>query len=254
MKRKKLKRKLMKIAKQEVTLLDHMGTDLTVVNSARVSFHKESEWEEYGMFDAMPTDNRPTHYDPDFRVHKILSEKDVKLINYLAKHNHWTPFAHCFASFHVKVPMFVAMQLDKHTVGLVTNSVSRRYVDDEPEFFFPEEWRGKPINAKQGSSGVLADMQPELVISATAQYATQMALNTYQDLLAVGVAPEQARMVLPMNTMTERIWSGSLAAFARVCKLRLDPHAQQEIQEVAQRVDAALQPLFPVSWEALKGN
>jgi len=218
----------MKIVKQEVTLLDSMGSDLTVVNAARVSFHKTSS---------------------EFDV-----AKDSKLISYLAKHQHWTPFAHCFASFRVKVPMFVAMQLDKHTVGLVTNSVSRRYVDDEPEFFFPEEWRGKPINAKQGSSGVLADMQPELVISATAQYATQMALNTYQDLLAVGVAPEQARMVLPMNTMTERIWSGSLAAFARVCKLRLDPQAQQEIQEVAQMVDAALQPLFPVSWEALKGN
>jgi thymidylate synthase (FAD) len=241
----------MKIAKQEVTLINSMGDDLSVVGAARVSFNKASDWERYDMFDTPP---EGCVYDPETRTHYKLSDKDTKLINYLAKHNHWTPFAHCFASFHVKVPMFVAMQLDKHTVGLVANSVSRRYVDDEPEFFFPEEWRGKPINAKQGSSGVLADMQPELVISATAQYATQMALNTYQDLLAVGVAPEQARMVLPMNTMTERIWSGSLAAFARVCKLRLDPHAQQEIQEVAQMVDAALQPLFPVSWEALKGN
>lgn len=244
----------MKIAKQEVTLLDHMGTDLTVVNSARVSFHKESEWEEYGMFDAMPTDNRPTHYDPDFRVHKMLSEKDVKLINYLAKHNHWTVFGHCTLSFRIKAPIFVARQLGKHQVGLVWNEVSRRYVDEEPEFFFPDEWRGKPVNAKQGSSGVLADMQPELVISATAQYVTQMALNTYKDLLAVGVAPEQARMVLPQNTMTEWIWTGSLAAFVRVCKLRLDAHAQQETREIAQLIAEDLQLLYPVSWEALKGN
>lgn len=216
-------------------MLDSMGSDLTVVNAARVSFHKTSS---------------------EFDV-----AKDSKLISYLAKHQHWTPFAHCFASFHVKVPMFVAMQLDKHTVGLVTNSVSRRYVDDEPEYYLPSSWRSRPDSSiKQGSGKDTIDkiwwIEDDSWYSVEDGVKESMAVahRRYTRMVECGVAPEQARMVLPMNTMTERIWSGSLAAFARVCKLRLDPHAQQEIQEVAQMVDAALQPLFPVSWEALKGN
>lgn len=214
-----------------------MGSDLTVCDAARVSFHKESDWEYFTDEDGVQSTR--------------LSEKDTKLINYLAKHNHWTCFGHCTASFRIKAPIFVARQLGKHQVGLVWNEVSRRYVDEEPEFFFPSEWRGKPVNAKQGSSGVLADLQPEMVISATAQYATQHALNTYTDLLAVGVAPEQARMVLPQNMMTEWVWTGSLAAFARVCKLRRDTHAQQETQELAQQISNIMGTLFPVSWKAL---
>lgn len=232
----------MKIADMSVELIDHMGDDLSVVNAARVSFAKESQWE------------RDVVYDLDDPLQKAISwtdklnTKDTKLINYLARHNHWTPFAHCFLSFRVKVPMFVAMQLDKHTVGLVTNSVSRRYVDDEPEFWLPVEWRGRPENMKQGSSGVVTN---NVSIIKFVEAETRRMLINYEELIAVNVAPEQARMVLPMNTMTERIWSGSLAAFARVCKLRLDSHAQQEIQEVAQKVAALVEPLFPASFKAL---
>lgn len=205
----------------EVTLVDHCGSDLSVVNAARVSMHKE---------------------------HKEFEDNDVKLINYLAKHNHWSPFGHAFLSFRIKAPIFVARQAGKHQVGLVWNEVSRRYVDEEPEFWFPDEWRGRAENVKQGSAGVieLKDCYPES--------ATMYCLNYYNTLLASGVAPEQARMILPQNMMTEWIWSGSLAAFSRVCKLRLDPHSQKEIQELAGAIAGLVEPLFPVSWKALMEN
>lgn len=219
----------MNIVPMQVTLLDSMGSDLSVVNAARVSFHKESDWEQ--------TDS----YDGKF----YLSEKDKKLINYLAKHGHWTPFGHAFLSFRIKAPIFVARQLVKHQVGLCWNEVSRRYVDDEPEFWFPKVWRGKPVNAKQGSDGVLQ----EPVYHGFAEDA----LVEYKFLLELGVAPEQARMVLPLNTHTEWIWSGSLAAFSRVVKLRTDPHAQAETREIAEKIDALVPMAFCHSWRALRG-
>lgn len=226
----------MKISPMSVELVDHMGSDLSVVNAARVSFAKESDW--------------------DYSRDSIgeLSEKDCKLINYLARHNHWTPFAHAFLSFRIKAPIFVARQLVKHQVGLAWNEVSRRYVDDEPEFWFPNEWRGKPENAKQGSSGVVDDAQPNMLISARVGTQVQEMCFVYNDLLDAGVAPEQARMVLPQNTMTEWIWSGSLAAFCRVCKLRLDPHAQQETRELVEGIKSHLEALFPVSYKAMLEN
>lgn len=214
----------MKIAKMSAELIDKMGSDLSVVNAARVSFAKE---------------------------HKELQDNDPKLINYLAAHKHWTPFAHCFLSFRIKAPIFVARQLVKHQVGLAWNEVSRRYVDDEPEFWFPEVWRGKPVNAKQGSDGVVDLNRPEML---GASDSSSYCLFIYQILLNEGVAPEQARMVLPQNTMTEWIWSGSLAAFARVCKLRLDPHAQQETQEIARQIYDAVPAEFQYSWKALMEN
>ena len=217
----------MKISKQSVELIDVMGTDLSVVNAARVSFHKISE---------------------------KFSEGDEKLVRYLAKHNHWTPFAHCFASFRIKAPIFVARQLVKHQVGLAWNEVSRRYVDEEPEFWFPEEWRGRPVNAKQGSSGTVDSEQPSGDINTYTRMITRDVIDLYKWMLDVGVAPEQARLVLPQNTMTEWIWSGSLAAFARVCKLRLDPHAQAETTEVAQMIADQLSPKFPVSFSVLLDN
>ena len=214
----------MKIVPMSVELVDHMGSDLSVVNAARVSFGK---------------------------VSNELTDKDNKLINYLAKHNHWSPYAHAFASFRIKAPIFVARQLVKHQVGLSWNEVSRRYVDEEPEFWMPAEWRGRPVNAKQGSNGGMAEAQPEMMLSQTLGWAMTACLNTYIDLLKVGVAPEQARMILPQNTMTEWIWSGSLAAFCRVCKLRLDPHAQEETRELVEGIKGLLEPLFPVSFTAL---
>ena len=211
----------MKIAPQSVELIDYMGTDLTICNAARVSFHKEAS--------------------------QYSEEQNNKLINYLAKHDHWTPFAHAFASFRIKAPIFVARQLVKHQVGLAWNEVSRRYVDDEPEFYFPDVWRGKPENVKQGSDGIITDPS----ITFDVKDIVEGCLNTYIALIKDGVAPEQSRMVLPQNTMTEWIWSGSLAAFARVCKLRMDSHAQQETQEVAKMIYNQLMPIYPVAFKAL---
>lgn len=205
----------------EAELIDSMGDDITVVNAARVSFAKEVE--EFG-------------------------EKDTRLIKYLARHNHWTPFAHVTATFRVTAPVFVARQLFKHVVGLVTNEVSRRYVSDEPTFYTPEEWRGAPKNAKQGSDGVVADQG---FCTGYHLDAIRMATNAYHFLLEEGVAPEQARMVLPQSMMTEWIWTGSLAAFARVCKQRLSKDAQAETAIIAKDISAQLSGVAPVSWEVL---
>jgi len=175
----------------------------------------------------------------------------TKLINYFSKHNHWSPFAHAFTSFRIKAPIFVARQLVKHQIGLSWNEVSRRYVDEEPEFWFPKEWRGRPVNAKQGSSNL--DWTPEAnkFWLDVAKGTSQDALLSYDDMLESGVAPEMARIILPQNTMTEWIWSGSLAAFARVCKLRLDSHAQQETRDVAEKIFNEMIILFPVSFTTL---
>ena len=229
----------MKIAKQRVEYVDHMGSDLSVVNAARVSFAKQSDWVYEGL------ERFRSEYDD-----KYLSEKDTKLISYLAKHGHWSPFAHNSISFRIKAPIFVARQLVKHQVGLVWNEVSRRYVDDEPEFYFPDKWRKRADNVKQGSGESFfggGNEYQEII----AKNITEDCFLKYKTLLKNGVAPEQARMVLPQNTMTEWIWTGSLMAFARVCKQRLDSHAQQETQEVAAFIDGYCRNLFPVSWQAL---
>jgi thymidylate synthase (FAD) len=217
----------MKVAKQSVELLDHCGTDLSVVDAARVSFNKKSEFE-----------------DTDTVCHKLF-EKDAKLINYLAKHKHKSPFNHCFMSFRVKAPIFVARQLVKHEY-LPWNEVSRRYVTDEPEFYIPDGFRAKAENVKQGSSD-----QHIAFLSNPVQRASATALMVYDMLLEQGVCAEQARMVLPQNTMTEWIWSGTLFAFAKMCKLRLDAHTQRETQEIAMMIDKEAAKLYPVSWKAL---
>lgn len=238
----------MKIAPMKVDLIDHMGSDLTVVNAARVSFAKESEFVgEPAVLD----------HDGDVMVASTerLSEADAKLINYLAKHNHWTPFGHCFLQFRIKAPIFVARQLVKHQIGLVWNEVSRRYVDDEPEFWFPEVWRGRPEGSiKQGSSGTVDKLWSGAKLDVVTQNIVSETSRIYGELLKSGVAPEQARMILPQNMMTEWYWSGSLAAFARVCKLRLDPHAQAETREIAAAIYPHAEAHFPVSWKALMGN
>lgn len=215
----------------KVELIDHMGADESVVNAARVSFDKQAG----GYSDA----------------------QNARLIHYLARHNHWTPFGHCFASFRIKAPLFVARQLGKHQVGLVWNESSRRYVDSEPEFYTPGTWRARADNVKQGSSDEAAywdgwfwdfkddDMSLE-------QY-YELSLKLYNRMLLEEVCPEQARMVLPQSMMTEWVWSGSLAAFARVCKLRLDPHTQYETRVVAEQIATHMKDLFPVSWNALLG-
>jgi len=215
-----------------VTLIDHMGDDLTVVNAARVSFGKKSEY--------MP------------RVHmgepKVLQFKDDKLIKYLAKHKHISPFGHCFASFHVKAPVFVARQLVKHSF-LRWNEISRRYVDSEPEFYVPDVWRGRSVDKKQGSEGVIEDIDPDVANSMVA-----CAKHDYKYLIAKGVSPEQARMILPQSMMTEWYWSGSLDAFVRMCHLRCTDDTQRESRIVADAIYEEMERLFPVSWKALMGD
>ena len=216
----------------QVTLIDSMGSDLTVVNAARVSFAKESEWDE------IPFGNGPTK--------GLLKDGDERLIKYLAKHDHWSPFGHCSVQFRIKAPIFVARQLVKHQVGLVWNEVSRRYVDDEPEFYVPKKWRLKAEDKKQGSS----DEEIEYSIDGAVQFVTQ----TYKNLLKEGVAPEMARMVLPQNLYTEWYWSGTLMAFARVCNLRCKPDTQKETQIIANMIDKECSSLFTISWEALRDD
>lgn len=223
----------------EAQLLNVMGDDLTVVNAARVSFHKTSSWEPL-----VPG------CEP---VPGNLSEKDKKLINYLAKHGHWTPFGHCSASFRLKAPLFVARQLGKSTVGFVWNEVSRRYVDEEPECYFPSALRLRPSSSiKQGSSSEVwkqTENTPDLMEWMYSQCQEQF--NLYNELIKQDIAPEQARMVLPQNTMTEWWWTGSLAAWSRVFKLRLDPHTQQETRELVQIMHDQLVPAFPNALKAL---
>ena len=221
----------------EVKLVDHMGSDLSVVNAARVSFAKTSEW------DSIP-DVGP--------LEGYLQVGDEKLIKYLAKHNHWSPFGHASMQFHIKAPVFVARQLVKHQVGLVWNEVSRRYVDDEVEFYEPEEWRGKPTNSKQGSSDEVIDINPRNKMIDEYKSLCESAKWTYEYLLRKGVAPEQARMVLPQAMYTEWYWSGTLYAFARVCNLRCKPDTQKETQVIADQIDGLAKELFPNSWEALR--
>jgi len=211
----------------EVTYVNHMGDDLSVVNAARVSFGKKSDY--------MP------------RVHmgepKVLQHKDNRLIKYLAKHKHKSPFNHTFTTFHVKAPVFVARQLVKHEY-MPWNEISRRYVDSEPEFYVPDVWRGRAQDKKQGSEG-------EVKSNANVFYYNTKALMLYNQQLDEGVSPEQARMHLPQSMMTEWYWSGTLYAFAKMCSLRLKSDTQEETQLVAQKIALTMAKIYPVSWEAL---
>ena len=220
----------------KATLKDHMGSDISVVNAARVSFGKTSHpvaWMEYDYEDGSRCGD----------LIAVLDYRDQKLVRYLAKHNHISPFGHAFASFHVKAPIFVARQLVKHSF-LRWNEISRRYVDDEPEFYTPDVWRGRSEDKKQGSEGVVES-------NANMLYYNDKALGLYKQLLDEGVAPEQARMVLPQSTMTEWWWSGSLDALARMCRLRCATDTQYETRVVADQISEVMGDLFPVSWSAL---
>ena len=222
--------------------LQHCGTDTMVVNAARVSFAKESA---------------------------MFNDKEAGLISYLAKHKHKSPFNHTFATFRVKAPIFVARQLVKHEY-MPWNEVSRRYVDDEPEFYVPDVWRGRSADKKQGSDGEIEieNYMPMLISNNKCQIMpsdqfgnTYDSLNDFYDhseslydaLLKMNVAPEQARMVLPQSTMTEWWWSGTIYAFANMCNLRCAPDTQLETRLVANQICDKLRELFPVSWLALRG-
>lgn len=211
----------------KVKLLDVMGHDLAVVDAARVSFDKISSWNsEYG-----------------------LDDPDVRLIKYLAKHKHWTPFAHTSIKFRVTMPIYVARQLAKHQVGGVVNEISRRYISTPPVLDVPKEWRKAAENVKQGSSSALVRIDTGL--QSMIDETMESCLIVYDLLLSQGVCPEQARVVLPVCSETTWIWTGSLVFFARVCKLRLDSHAQKETQQIAQEISDLIEPHFPISWAAL---
>ncbi len=230
----------------KVVLIDSLGTDLTVVNAARVSFDKESCLEIVGYEEEVDLDSRSVTSIPIER----LKRGDEKLINFLAEHNHWSPFAHPQLQFRIKAPIFVARQLGKHQVGLVWNEISRRYVDSEPEFYFPDKWRKKNPDKKQGS------MEDEFVDLNFAENCTVKSvvlncLHLYTVMLEQGVCAEQARMVLPQNMYTEWYWTGSLYAFARVCGLRLKKDTQAETRFIAEQISQLVSNKFPVSWKAL---
>lgn len=221
----------------KVELLDFMGSDLAVVNAAKVSFDKQSDWE---------------WEDDEGMMLYTLSRKDKKLIRYLAEHNHWTPFAHATVKFRVTIPIYVARQLAKHQVGGVVNEVSRRYVSYTPVLDVPTAWRKSAENVKQGSSDELVPM--DSAMRSRIEGVMEDCLMLYGDLLLMGVCPEQARVVLPLCSETTWVWTGSLVFFARICKLRLDPHAQKETRDVAKEFAKHMAELFPVSWAALMGE
>jgi len=229
---KTTKNKIIVLDKGHVEYIEHMGSDLTVVNAARVSFAKTSEWE--------------TTKDGTYK----LSQRDERLIKYLAQHNHWTPFAHPQITLRIKAPIFVRTQLFKHKVGFTENEISRRYVTNEPEFYTPD-WRSAPTDgAKQGSSDFIYDPVVEDLDRMYNRIALE-SVDIYKELMKNGVAPEQARSVLPQGTYTEWWWTGSLSAYARVFKQRIDAHAQWEIQQYANAIGKILEPLFPHSWAVL---
>ena len=203
---------------------DHMGDDNSVVNAARVSFAKDA-----------------SNFTP---------EQNKNLIKYLAKHNHWTPFAHAFVTLHMKAPIAIHAQCVKHQIGFAMNTVSRRYVSEAPDYYLPI-FRSKPIGSvKQGSGDeIKGSMQTN--VQTVYSYYMQASIDLYKQLIDEGVTPEQARFVLPQGVMTEWVWSGSLMAWARFYNQRIDHHAQKEIQELAKQVDKIIEPLFPVAWEAL---
>ena len=215
-------------ARVDVELIDHMGSDASVVNAARVSFGK--------------------------RITE-MSEGDTKLIRYLAKHNHWSPFGHASVQFRIKAPIFVARQLVKHQVGLTWNEISRRYVDYEPEFYEVDKWRGRPVDKKQGSSEENIEwINRSIRTSALQDQVENVALANYNLMIGAGVAPEQARMILPQSMMTEWYWSGTLYAFARVCNLRCAEDAQYETRIVANLINDECEKLFQISWIELRNT
>lgn len=266
----------MKTAEIFVEYLDHMGTDLTVVNAARTSFGKESDWD---MREVTPPGDVPMTV-----LQKSLKPGDANLIRFLAtgyrtgewndlladlddaftdgeqptiegilwefknKAQHWAPFAHPHVSMRIHVPIFLARQLVKHQVGGVWSEESRRYISDEPSFWFPKEWHTRPEDIKQGSGGTVQNQDRAHYLAA---HTTDTALESYVALLSEGAAPEEARIVLPLNMMTTVTWTGSLLFWARVCNQRLDSHAQLAAQELARHIADTVRPLFPVSWKEL---
>jgi len=219
--------------------IDHMGSDLRVADSARVSFSKKSEWEWY--------------YDTEQgEQFKRLKESDAKIIRFLARERHEIPFAHCQVTLRVKAPVPIARQAFKSKVGFVESEESRRYIKTTPEIYVPDEFRAAPVGSIKQGSGEVHPSSKHWMCRYLSK--TREAIEEYEDMIAHGICPEQARFILPQGAMVNWIWTGSLLAYARFYKLRVDGHAQKEIQELAGQIDKIVRPLFPVSWSALVGE
>ena len=285
----------------------HMGDDLNVVNNARVSFDKESEWHrscwscdyvgpadsdgcpqcgvdncgwledagtlsegDQGLIRFLATGFRKSEWNEMIQGVRSMSDLEIhKLFLKLRRHaTHWAPMAHPHIQVRITAPIFLARQYVKHQIGLTWSEVSRRYVDDEPSFWFPDGWRARPEGGiKQGSSDVLVEeITGWKLVSETnwersrqhpqdlAEAITEGALGAYLDMIEAGVAPELARINLPQNMMVTWRWTGSLAAFARVCQQRCDSHAQKEAQILGKQISSIMAGLFPVSWDAMVGE
>jgi len=219
----------------QIELLDHMGSDNQIANTARISMTDLNRW----------------HMLPE----GYTEEQRNKLIKYLAEHDHTSPFRHTAITVQCKVPIFLARQLGKHQVGMSWNEESRRYRDHDVTCWSPEEWRMRPDGSiKQGSGSGFFTEEETAIITDVYMNATGVAMGAYADLLERGVAPEQARAVLPQAMFVEFIWTGSLTSFAHVYNLRIDKHAQKEAQDFAEDLDKIIRPLFPVSWGTLTGS
>ena len=237
-----------------VEYVTHYGDDLSPVNAARVSMNKQSDWEVVGYNEEVDVDSRTIILVPQH----MLSYKDRNLIAYLAKHKHTSCFEHQGATLRLKVPIFIARQIQRHRT-FSYNEVSRRYVDSAPEFYWPDKWRKRADNKKQGSSDEVFETEPLVairewergqVVAAPSKLQSLM-VAMYNGLVALGVAPEQARMILPQNMMVNWVWTGSLLGWAQMCKARLADDAQRETQEFARKVQDVVAPLYPVSWDNL---
>ena len=246
--------------------LDHLGTDLTVVNAARASFGKESDWADAEKRTLKTDDARLIRYlATGYRTSEWLAFldkiKDVVtngslgdltdlLHAYKRRAQHFTPFAHPQVQIRVQIPIFLARQFVKHQVGGVWSEESRRYISDEPGVWFPDEWHSRPEDVKQGSGESLEGYAAACANTFSTE-AVSCALTAYSGMLRAGVAPEEARIVLPLNMMTTVVWTGSLLFWARVCNQRVDSHAQLAAQELGRQIADIVRPLFPVSWKGL---
>ena len=237
--------------KGHVDCIDHMGSDITVVNAARVSFNSRSEYEvDTESYDRLQVGDGQSK-DSLKSEFLRLSERDEKLIKYLAKHDHWTPFAHPQITLRIKAPISIRTQFFKHKQGFVENEISRRYVSFEPEFYLPM-WRHKPEgNAKQGSSDFVKEGLEKDLCDSGFHEVCEKAIDHYNHLIENGVAPEQARFILPQGMYTEWYWTGSLSAYARFCHLRSADYAQWEIRQYAEAVSQIISSLYPVCWKYL---
>lgn len=249
----------MKIEKIKVEYIDHSGSDLKVVNCARASFDKTSNLDEHGklkqadvnLINFLARGYRTAEWDELIDEAMAAEHADgvEKILRqYKASAVHFAPFCHCSVTLRLAIPVFTARQLVKHQIGMTWSEVSRRYVSDEPSFWFPEVWHTRPEDVKQGSGEAAVSQH---LLRFCASDAVENSLEAYKALLSAGVAPEEARIVLPLNHMTTVVWTGTLLAWTRVCNQRLDPHAQGATQEAAKGIQDIVKPLFPVSWDAL---